>query len=237
MQIALNINLGAQFTRRDYLAARDPFCASPALMGLNVAYRRSALESVGGYDETLETGEDVDLSWRFLKPGKQRWKLFVEPGARIQHQTRASAVGCIRQWFGYSLNWASLLKRFDPNRLNLLMGSEWTSPLFPTTSLLGLTKFPIRFVWVCSPFSLLHVSLAFLLVSLRSSAPTIVSGALSAIALSSAAVYFSTDLNWKGWRDRIAIGSFRYALQWTGVLGGFIGGVKNRMFFFGNFLF
>jgi len=42
--------------------------------------RRTALKDVGGFDETLKSGEDVDLCWRFIEAGA---RLRYEPIALV----------------------------------------------------------------------------------------------------------------------------------------------------------
>jgi mycofactocin system glycosyltransferase len=54
--------------------------------------RRSALTEVGGFDETMESGEDVDLCWRFIEAGA---RLRYEPIALVGHEHRTQ----LREWF------------------------------------------------------------------------------------------------------------------------------------------
>jgi mycofactocin system glycosyltransferase len=55
--------------------------------------RRSLLVEVGGFDETLRSGEDVDLCWRFVEAGH---RLRYEPIALVGHDHRTQ----LREWFG-----------------------------------------------------------------------------------------------------------------------------------------
>jgi mycofactocin system glycosyltransferase len=55
--------------------------------------RRSALTAVGGFDETLRSGEDVDLCWRFVETGA---RLRYEPIALVAHDHRIG----LRDWLG-----------------------------------------------------------------------------------------------------------------------------------------
>jgi GT2 family glycosyltransferase len=48
----------------------------------NLAFRRAAYEAVGGFDETLSYGSDVDFSWRLTDAG---YRLRSVPGAIIRH--------------------------------------------------------------------------------------------------------------------------------------------------------
>ncbi|MET0701044.1 MAG: mycofactocin biosynthesis glycosyltransferase MftF, partial [Mycobacterium sp.] len=53
--------------------------------------RRSALNEVGGFDETMRSGEDVDLCWRFVESGA---RLRYEPIALVAHEHRTQ----LRDW-------------------------------------------------------------------------------------------------------------------------------------------
>lgn len=53
--------------------------------------RRSVLKEVGGFDETLTSGEDVDLCWRLVESGA---RLRYEPIALVAHEHRTE----LREW-------------------------------------------------------------------------------------------------------------------------------------------
>jgi mycofactocin glycosyltransferase len=53
--------------------------------------RRSALSDVGGFDETMQSGEDVDLCWRLIEAGA---RLRYEPIALVAHDHRTQ----LRDW-------------------------------------------------------------------------------------------------------------------------------------------
>jgi len=53
--------------------------------------RRSAVGDIGGFDEALHSGEDVDLCWRLLDDG---FRLRYEPAAKVAHDHRTNA----REW-------------------------------------------------------------------------------------------------------------------------------------------
>jgi GT2 family glycosyltransferase len=57
-----------------------------SVMGANMAFRRSALQSVRGFDELFKRNalwEDIDISFRLTKAG---WRLRYCAAARVQHQ-------------------------------------------------------------------------------------------------------------------------------------------------------
>ncbi len=53
--------------------------------------RRSAMSDVGGFDETMQSGEDVDLCWRLIEVGA---RLRYEPIALVAHDHRIQ----LRDW-------------------------------------------------------------------------------------------------------------------------------------------
>ena len=88
--------------------------------------RRSALHDVGGFDETMVSGEDVDLCWRFIEAGA---RLRYEPIAMVAHDHRTS----IREWLGrkafYGQSAAPLSVR-HPDKIAPLVISGWSLMLW-----------------------------------------------------------------------------------------------------------
>jgi mycofactocin glycosyltransferase len=84
--------------------------------------RRSALTGVGGFDETLHAGEDVDLCWRFIEAGA---RLRYEPIAVVAHSHRVK----LRDWLArkafYGKSAAPLSVR-HPDKTAPLVISGWT---------------------------------------------------------------------------------------------------------------
>ena len=84
--------------------------------------RRTALNDVGGFDETLKSGEDVDLCWRFIEAGA---RLRYEPIALVGHDHRTK----LREWFVrkafYGTSAAPLAVR-HPGKTAPLVISGWT---------------------------------------------------------------------------------------------------------------
>jgi mycofactocin system glycosyltransferase len=84
--------------------------------------RRSMLDEVGGFDETLKSGEDVDLCWRFVEAGA---RLRYEPIALVAHDHRTR----LRDWFlrkaFYGESAAPLSVR-HPGKTAPLVISGWT---------------------------------------------------------------------------------------------------------------
>ena len=73
-----------------------------------VIARASALLDVDGYDESLRTGEDVDLVWRLHQQG---WVTIYDATVTVEHSARAAIGGWLAQRFGYGRSATSLAER------------------------------------------------------------------------------------------------------------------------------
>ncbi|MGV0792869.1 mycofactocin biosynthesis glycosyltransferase MftF [Mycolicibacterium sp. XJ1819] len=84
--------------------------------------RRSVLTQVGGFDETLTSGEDVDLCWRMVEAGA---RLRYEPIALVAHEHRTH----LREWFvrkAFYGEAAAPLTVRHPGKTAPLVISGWT---------------------------------------------------------------------------------------------------------------
>jgi mycofactocin system glycosyltransferase len=116
-----------------YDAARSPLDmgARPALVrpGTRVSYvpaaallcRTEAVRGVGGFDESLRYGEDVDLVWRLAGAG---WAVRYEPTAASEHAVRPSVPALLRQRYRYGTA-AGVLERRHPGALAPVRLSRW----------------------------------------------------------------------------------------------------------------
>jgi GT2 family glycosyltransferase len=67
--------------------------------GCNMAFRKWALEAVGGFNPIyLRAGDDVDLCWRLQAQG---WRIGFAPSALVWHHHRSSVSAYWRQQVGY----------------------------------------------------------------------------------------------------------------------------------------
>lgn len=113
-----------------YETARSPLdlggAAAPVRPGSRVPYvpaaallvRRSALEEVGGFDETLPAGEDVDLVWRLGRLGRVRY----EPSVTVGHPVRPGWREWAAQRYGYGRSAAPLAERHGAAVTPLTLG-------------------------------------------------------------------------------------------------------------------
>ena len=75
----------------------------------NSAYRKRVLEEVGGFDETLWPGEDVDLDFRIRQRG---YKLIYNPRALVRHYRPATYGGFARMMRRYGASAWHLFRRY-----------------------------------------------------------------------------------------------------------------------------
>jgi len=84
--------------------------------------RRSALLEVGGFDETLPSGEDVDLCWRLIEAGS---RLRYEPIAQVAHEHRTQ----MREWLARKVFYgtaAAPLSVRHPDKTAPVVISAWS---------------------------------------------------------------------------------------------------------------
>ena len=85
--------------------------------------RRTVLEAEGGFDESMQVAEDVDLCWRLERAG---WRLRYEPAAHVAHDHRIS----FREWFRRKLFYgtgAAPLSRRHAGKVSPLQIPKWTA--------------------------------------------------------------------------------------------------------------
>ncbi|MBS1879731.1 MAG: glycosyltransferase [Actinobacteria bacterium] len=97
------------------------------LPGCNMAFRKEALEGIGGFDERFRVaGDDVDVCWRLQQAGH---RLGFSAGAVVIHHRRDSVRRYLRQQYGYGKAEA-LLERKWPSRYNRAGSSRWAGRIY-----------------------------------------------------------------------------------------------------------
>ena len=71
-------------------------------------FDRDALESVGGFDETLERNQDYELNWRLRQQGHTVW---LDPSLVVDYAPRADYAGLAGQYFSYGVWKRKMLMR------------------------------------------------------------------------------------------------------------------------------
>ncbi len=98
---ALNMGQDAALGRGDNCLFYVPTC--------NMLLRKEQYEQVGGLDESLHVGEDVDLCWRLMGA---RHHLFYIPRGCVLHKHRNKLLSGFRRRFDYGTSEAVLYARF-----------------------------------------------------------------------------------------------------------------------------
>lgn len=95
--------------------------------GCNMAFRKSSLEAVGGFDTQFRSaGDDVDICWKLQEKG---WNLGFSPAAVVWHHRRGSIWAYWKQQQGYGKAEA-LLERKWPEKYNRMGHLTWKGRLY-----------------------------------------------------------------------------------------------------------
>jgi mycofactocin system glycosyltransferase len=98
-----------------------PYTSVSYVPSAAIICRTSALRDIGGFDETMRSGEDVDLCWRLVEAGA---RLRYEPIAQVAHDHRTELRDWIARKAFYGGSAAPLSVR-HPDKIAPLMISGW----------------------------------------------------------------------------------------------------------------
>jgi GT2 family glycosyltransferase len=95
--------------------------------GCNMAFRKAALQAIGGFDAQFRTaGDDVDVCWRLQQRG---WTLGFSPAAVVWHHRRNSVKAYWKQQRGYGKAEA-MLERKWPEKYNSTGHLTWSGRVY-----------------------------------------------------------------------------------------------------------
>ena len=104
--------------------------------GCNMAFRKSALVALGGFDPQFRVaGDDVDICWRFHDAG---WKIGFHPGAMVWHHRRQNILTYLKQQSGYGRAEAALERKW-PAKYNAAGQPAWHGRIYGLGRLAALT--------------------------------------------------------------------------------------------------
>ncbi len=108
--------------------------------GCNMAFRRSTLLGLGGFDRQFRVaGDDVDICWRLLDAGL---KIGYAPGAMVWHHRRATIKAYAKQQKGYGRSEA-IVHFKHPQRCGAFGRSNWNGIIYGDGAI-GLPLMPER---------------------------------------------------------------------------------------------
>jgi mycofactocin system glycosyltransferase len=116
-------------------AAVRPGSPVPYVPTATLLVRRSALDDLGGFDESMAVGEDVDLVWRLVAAG---WRIRYEPRSQVAHPVRPDTKGWLAQRYAYGTSAAPLAARHGA-AVSPLQMSPWRALAW----LIGVTVSPL----------------------------------------------------------------------------------------------
>jgi GT2 family glycosyltransferase len=119
--------------------------------GCNMAFRRAALEVIGGFDEQFrKAGDDVDVCWRLREHGMT---IGFSPAAVVWHHRRTSVGAYFRQQRGYG-EAEAMLERKWPDKYNGLGHVSWAGRLYGGGAVAALTRRTRIYhgTWGAAPF-------------------------------------------------------------------------------------
>jgi GT2 family glycosyltransferase len=97
------------------------------IAGCNMAFRREALEKIGGFDPIFRAaGDDVDLCWRLQFAG---YKIGFSPAATVWHFRRNTVEAYFGQQRGYGKAEAMVYAK-HPFRFNLFGQAKWLGRIY-----------------------------------------------------------------------------------------------------------
>src|SRR5207249_4846011 len=95
--------------------------------GCNMAFRKSCLLAIGGFDPQFRVaGDDVDVCWRLQQAG---WTLGFSPAAMVWHHRRNSVRAYWRQQCGYGKA-EVILERKWPEKYNTAGHITWAGRIY-----------------------------------------------------------------------------------------------------------
>jgi glycosyltransferase involved in cell wall biosynthesis len=185
---------------------------SPFFATANVAFRRSAIDEVGGAFWHQPTGEDVDFCLRILERG---YRLYFAKSAVVRHMHRVSLASYLKQWYGYGYGHPLLVAEHADQKLEVVL--QLDRPVFVQV------PSPVKGIVHVGAFHLMHAAAAVALVSgvalvATHAAAPILAGSL-AVLVGSAAAYFSPCLKLRPLDKFLTWCKIRYLTNWAFLRG------------------
>ena len=205
---------------------RHPTVA-PFFAGANAAFRRDALEEIGGFDPACMTGEDCDICARLSAAGKE---LYMRRQAVMSHNNPSTFKRLLQQWYGYGRYHPYVFSKHNERaaevyvRLGLPLEGERYVCLFYRRS-------PVGIVFFITKYLLMHAALGVALpAAILGYGQTAWTAAGAAALL--AAAYAWPDVRRSGIFLGSAFAAIRYVADLALFAGALVGGFRQRMLYF-----
>ncbi len=129
--------------------------AAEHIPGCNMAFRKCALEEIGGFDPIFRSaGDDVDVCWRLLERG---YRIGFNASAVVWHHRRPSVKTYWRQQVGYGRSEA-LLERKHPSKFNPWGHTFWGGRIYAPYPVFRLFSRPVVYqgLWGSAGFQSMY---------------------------------------------------------------------------------
>ena len=226
----INVEMAKQ--GQGYISTEGAGIYYPFFPTCNAAFRRSHLNAAGLFDGQCVTGEDVDMSIRFIKMDRELW---YEPAAIITHHHRRTIPSLLKQWYYYGRYRPYLWKKHSEGKtFDLYVNGRETKD--------GVAKFAAKCALsfhsrLCG-MVFLSYNLFMLLLLLMFLVSGVVSGFGSVPAYASvcgaAVVSMWHVRGWLDWRhplQTVPIVIVRLLVDASYCVGGIVGGIKEGIVF------
>lgn len=220
------IQILSNLKEEGYLAKSHHPTIAPFFAGANVAFRRSTLKEIGGFDPKCITGEDCDVCVRLSAAD---WELYLRRGAIVHHKNPSSLKHLVRQWYGYGLYHPYVFAKHNDRAIELyartgepLDGERYAClfyRLFPAAIVLFVTKFLVLHVTTIATLVMWFLGLT--------AAFWIGAGLTSLMAV----LYAWPDMRSNGFLLGLTFAGIRYAADAALFVGAFIGGLRQKMIY------
>src|SRR5205085_4934006 len=105
------------------------------------AFRRDALDRVGGWSEDVGVNEDFDLNYRIRRSGGRIW---YDPSLEVGYQPRQTYRALARQYFRYGRSKGSMLRKRPGSLLPRQAMPAALLPVAGTAVVGGPLRWPAR---------------------------------------------------------------------------------------------
>jgi GT2 family glycosyltransferase len=221
------IQILANFREEGYLKKGRHPTVAPFFAGANVAFRRSAIKEIGGFDPKCMTGEDCDICVRLSEAD---WELYLQPEAIVSHNNPSTLKRLIKQWFGYGLYHPYVFAKHNDRAVEFYVPLK--QPLDGERYVcLFYKRSPMAVVVFITKLLMLHLTLFGAAISWLIGLETI--GWFGAgLAFLIMIAYAWTDLKQSGIFLGSAFTAIRYVADVALFMGAFIGGFRQKMLYF-----
>jgi cellulose synthase/poly-beta-1,6-N-acetylglucosamine synthase-like glycosyltransferase len=221
------IQILSELKEEGYLSKGRHPTVAPFFAGANVAFRRHALQEIDGFDPKCITGEDCDICARFSAGD---WELYTRREAIVSHKNPSNFRDLFQQWYGYGRYHPYLFAKHNERAIEIYMRTlrpldgERYICLFYKRSRVPVVLFLTKFLMLHTV--LLATGIAWLLGLTGAGSAGLILTTILAVS------YAWPDVGQSGLLLGSAFTVIRYVADMALFIGAFIGGLRQKMFYF-----